>query len=107
MAVEVTYEQYVAQGGKLPEPSFGAQLPKAVAAVDYLIGVNEVTDEDKYREAVFAAIDVYADANPVGAGFTIGTFKMERSSARTARSEAMVAAYEVLATTGMVYMGVC
>ena len=107
VAVEVTYAQYVEAGGIAPEEAFDGLIGRATACVDYIIGPNEVTDEDVYRRAVFAALGAYAEGNATGAGFTLGSFRMEGTAGGRsgADADARRAAYEVLATTGMAWAG--
>lgn len=107
MTIEVTYDEYLDAGGTMGAEAFDAALPRAQASVDHLIGINEVTDKDAYVRAIIAAMGAYEGATPGGVGFSIGAFRMEGSgSPDETRAQAIRAAYEVLATTGMVYGGV-
>ena len=63
MTVEVTYADYQALGLKGGEALFDASLPFSRAAVDFLIGPNEVTDEDAYKRAVCLGVDAWSDAS--------------------------------------------
>ena len=103
---EVTYQKCVEAGLTMGEAMYRENAAAAVAQVDYLVGANEVTDEAKYLEAVVAAMRAYAGSAATGAGFSIGSFSMGADpGGRTAQRAARDAAYEVLATTGMVYAG--
>lgn len=103
MAVEVTYETYRVAGGTLPEAAYADVISDAVTAVDYLIGQNEVTDEDAYMKAVVAAAKACYD-HQGGASVSIGSFSASGDSRETTVA-ATNAAYMALATTGMVWGG--
>ena len=106
MRPSVTYEKYQEAGGTLDEEQYAASIALAVSHVDFLIGINEVTDEDKYFEAVWACLSVLTDPVASGTNFSIGSFSMgSGQDNRTVDQKARDAAYEVLATTGMIYGG--
>jgi hypothetical protein len=104
MPVEVTYGDYTANGGTLSEQAFMGSLQLATTEVDFLVGTNEVTDEDAYRRAVCAAVDAAEDALS-GGSISIGSFSVSGRAAEGSEEAARDAASKVLASTGMIYMG--
>ena len=102
MTVEVTYADYQALGLKGGEALFDASLPFSRAAVDFLIGPNEVTDEDAYKRAVCLGVDAWSDASD--GELRIGQFSTGQSRTDPSRA-ASEAAYQVLAPTGMLFGG--
>ena len=58
-----TYEEFVALGFTASEQEFGAEVRRAQAMVDRIVGPNEVTEgrEEAYRLAVCAACQRLAD----------------------------------------------
>lgn len=112
----VAYTDYESYGGGLPEESFKASLRAARASVREVIGFNEPQDaaeEEAYRNAVCAAVDVdaaYGASGGIGermANLSIGSF--------SASSSEGVSAYDMdmrrrivqeLAGTSLLYQGI-
>lgn len=100
--VELSYMQHP---GGISEEDFNALLPAARAAVEFVVGINEVTDEGRYRRAVWAAMGALADTYD-GPGLTVGSFTLHQGGSKSRAEAARDAAYEVLATSGMAYGGI-
>lgn len=84
----VAYTDYESYGGGLPEEAFKASLRAARASVREVIGFNEPQDaaeEEAYRNAVCAAVDVdakYGASGGIGermANLSIGSFSVSSS----------------------------
>ncbi len=102
MSVDLSYRLHP---GGISEGEFNALLPAARATVDFLVGRNEVTDGERYREAVWAAMGALSEAH-AGGSMSIGSFSVSGGDSRSRSDAARDAAYRVLAATGMVYAGV-
>lgn len=102
MAQAPSYATYVANGGTLPEGSFNAALPAAVAAVDAAIWPNVVTDATTaaYQRAVCAVVDETDSPSVISEG--VGRTSVTYSEAPTVGS--VIRTH--LTGTGLLYRGV-
>lgn len=91
----VSYDDYGTWGGTLDKDAFAASLRPALASVRDVIGYNEplgADDEDAYRRAVCAAVEVdayYGASGGVGEGLasvTLGKFSAALGSAASGAS---------------------
>lgn len=119
MPPSVSYADYQAYGGRLPEGAFNASVRAAEAAVREVVGFNEPegeAQEKAYRNAVCAAVDVdhaYGASGGVGegaSGMTIGSFSVSGGSDASGTS-----AYDLdmrrsirqeLSGSGLLYQGI-
>lgn len=108
MSVPVTYEDYLTFGYSAAQGAFESRLAAAQAEVDFLVGINAVTDEIAYKKAVCTAADALERAEAGGGSLSIGGFSASGLPLYegTAHQAAQAAAAKVLATTGMTYAGV-
>lgn len=113
----VSYADYEACGGELPEEAFKASLRAALACVREIIGFNKPegpAQEAAYRNAVCAAVEVdqaYGASGGVGEGMaslSIGSFSASGGNAE-------VSAYDLdmrrrivqeLHGSGLLYQGI-
>lgn len=96
-------------GGSASEANFNAQLPAAVAQVDWMVWPNEVwaDQEEAYKKAVCACVDVYLEYGTgyVG-GFTIGSFRVDSGTGKVSASDIAVdKAARYLVQAGLMWGG--
>lgn len=114
MNIEPTYKWYQeVYKGTLSEEVFTENLTGAIAHVNWLIALNEVTEETviPYKRAVCAVAEVFGTMghNGTDGGFSIGSFSVGGwgSSSKTSEEYATDAAVKELALCGLLFQGVC
>ncbi len=100
-----------AYGGGLSEAAFYDCLPKALRHVRWLTGYAEpagCAEEERYRRAVCAAVEAFADFGDGAVGFTLGSFKtnVRDGVAFSAEDKATGAALRELGDSPMAFCGV-
>lgn len=97
--------------GGLSEAAFYDCLPRALRHVQWLTGYREpcgCAEKKRYRRAICAAVEAFADFGDGGIGFTLGSFKTNVRDGVTfsAEDKATLAALGELGDTPMAFCGV-
>lgn len=94
-------------GGGLSEAAFYDCLPRALRHVQWLTGYR-CAEKRRYRHALCAAVEAFADFGDGGIGFTLGSFKTNVRDGVTfsAEDKATLAALQELGGTGLAFCGV-